>query len=109
MRDCGCPVGRRKNDRPEIGRGPVEFKSDVVELQALLVDADDAATHLHLVLGIVEQEGLSNVEMGAHQKETAVGIDDLCFGLLLELLALFVFGKYNHANAQNDAFAPAPV
>ena len=47
--------------------------------------------------------------MRAHFKETAVCINDLGFGALLELFAVLVFGEDDDGDTQNDAFAPAAI
>ena len=107
--DGGSPVGRGKDDRPEVRSGPIEFEGDVVELQAMFFDADDATAHFEPVLRIVQQERLPYMEMGAHEQESAVSVDDLSFGLLLDLFALFVFGKNDDRDAQNHAFTAAPI
>ena len=103
------PIGGREDDGPEIRCGAVKFEGNIVELQALLFDANDAAAHLHLVLGIIQEEGLSDVEMGTHEEEAAVSVDDLCLGLLLELLTFLVFGKHSDVDAQNNALTPPSI
>jgi len=104
-----APIGRRKDDGPEIGGGAVKFEGNVVELHAGLFDADDPAAHFHAVFGIAQKEGLANVKMSLKLEETAVCIDDLGEALLLDLVTFFVFGKDRDGHAQHNAFASPPI
>ena len=105
----GEPVGRRENDGPEISSGAVEFEGDVVELHSLVFDAHDATAHLLVVLGIVQQEGLADMQVRAHSQQAAVSVNDLGFGLFLELPALLVLRKHDNGYAQDNAFASPPI
>jgi hypothetical protein len=103
------PIGGRKDNGPEIGRWPVELESHFEKVQAVFFRSDNPAAYFQAILWIVEEKGLPHVEMVAHSEETAVSIDDLGFGLLLDLLALLVFGQNYHVQTQQYPFASTAV
>jgi hypothetical protein len=57
----------------------------------------------------MEEEGLAHMEVLAHAQEATVGVNDLSFGLLLDLLAVLVFGDQEDGHAEDDTFASATI
>jgi hypothetical protein len=87
----------------------VKFESHLVEIHAVFFRANHTAAHFGAVLGILQKEGLANVKMLPQAQQATVSVHNLSFRLLLDLLALFVFGENKDAHPQNYAFASASI
>jgi hypothetical protein len=44
-----------------------------------------------------------------HAKQPAMGVDDLGFGLFLDLLTLFILSNHKDAHSQDDAFTSPSI
>jgi hypothetical protein len=73
----GNPIRGWKDDRPEVGRGPVKLKRDMEIFQSGVFDADNLATDFSGASGITQNKRLSDMQVGFDLEQATVSIDDL--------------------------------
>ena len=103
------PVGGRKGDWPETGRGQLELESYGEIIRAGLFDAYYAAVLFFASFGIEENQRLAGQHFRFQFHQAAVGVDDECLRFFVHLAAIGSFALNGESNLKHDAFAAAAI